>query len=126
MKTLAQEKASNALTYFAKRIKSIQLKKAIKLLQIADQIAINQTGVPIVWIKDIPWNGYVLGSRKEFDDSQFCDYEIDIMEMVINQYAGYSDKQLLNFEMQFSQMQYAEFKKAAYELAYQSHLMEDN
>ena len=53
--TLAQDKAFNALVYFAQRIKPLDLTKAIKLLYFADEMAVKQTGVPINWLNYKVW-----------------------------------------------------------------------
>jgi len=53
--TLAQDKAFNAFVYFAENIKPLFLTKAFKLLYLADEMAIRQTGVPITWLNYKAW-----------------------------------------------------------------------
>lgn len=196
--TLAQEKAFNALLYFAERIKLLYLTKAIKLLYIADEKAIKETGVPITWLNYKAWkygpvpediydkvkyahnlqkmgsnvapieqleissppadlpDGTILEPGKAFDDSQFSDYEIDVLDAVIKEYGGCSGEQLVevlhkegslwhmiveknnlqqqfelksnrsDFIIEFTELLDTDFKKSAFEVAYQSHLMQSN
>jgi uncharacterized phage-associated protein len=191
--TLAQNKAFNALVYFAERIKPLYLTKAIKLLYLADEFAIKDSGVPITWLNykawklgPVPeeiWNkvkaasnleveaidqikvtlassplpeGIILEPRKEFDDSQFSDYEIDILEDVIRKYGRYSAEQLVetlhkegslwhkvveknnlqkqfalknnrsDFVVEFTDLLDTDLKRSAFEVAYQSYLMQEN
>jgi len=191
--TLAQNKAFNALVYFAERIKPLYLTKAIKLLYLADEFAIKDSGVPITWLNykawklgPVPeeiWNkvkaasnleveaidqikvtsassplpeGIVLEPRKEFDDSQFSDYEIDILDDVIKKYGRYSAEQLVvtlhkegslwhkvveknnlqqqfalknnrsDFVVEFTDLLDTDLKRSAFEVAYQSYLMQEN
>ena len=196
--TLAQEKAFNALVYFAERIKLLYLTKAIKLLYIADEKAIKETGVPITWLNYKAWkfgpvpedvynkvklahnlqkmgseavtidqlivssppdrlpDGCILEPRKEFDDSQFSDYEIEVLDAVIKECGNFSGEQLVevlhkegslwhkvveknNLQQQFelksnrsdfvielTELLDTDFKKSAFEVAYQSYLMQAN
>ena len=196
--TLAQEKAFNALVYFAERIKLLYLTKAIKLLYIADEKAIKETGVPITWLNYKAWkfgpvpedvyikvklahnlqkmgseavtidqlivssspdrlpDGCILEPRKEFDDSQFSDYEIEVLDAVIKERGNFSGEQLIevlhkegslwhkvveknNLQQQFelksnrsdfvielTELLDTDFKKSAFEVAYQSYLMQAN
>lgn len=47
----AQEKWCNTVTYFVERLSTFSFKKVIKLIYIADVLAIKETGVPINWLK---------------------------------------------------------------------------
>lgn len=123
---LVQEKAFNALLYFAQKIKPLYLSKAMMLLYLADEKAMKDSGVPITWLTYKAWKsgagtydikqkgleefaieqvdladrdmafpeGISQSSKKNFDDSNFSDYEIDILQWVIDQYGKYSAKQL--------------------------------
>lgn len=139
--TLAQEKAFNALVYFAERIKLLYLTKAIKLLYLADEKAIKETGVPITWLNYKAWkygtipDGIILDPEKAFDDSQFSDYEIDVLDAVIKEYGCYDGELQQQFELknnrsdfviEFTEFLDTGFKKAAFEVAYQSYLMQSN
>ncbi|RRN76297.1 DUF4065 domain-containing protein, partial [Pseudoxanthomonas sp. SGD-10] len=136
--TLAQDKAFNALLYFAERIQPLYLTKAIKLLYIADERAIRDSGVPITWLNYKAWkfgpvpeeiydriktidylqksgqevtvpvqiavtqptgnlpDGIILQPKREFDDSQFSDYEIEILDDVIQDYGKLTGEQLVD------------------------------
>lgn len=191
--TLAQNKAFNALVYFAERIKPLYLTKAIKLLYLADEFAIKDSGVPITWLNYKAWkygpvpeeiwnkvksaanletdiidqisvtsapshlpDGIILEPRKEFDDAQFSDYEIDILDDVIKKYSRYSAEQLVeilhaegslwhkvveknnlqqqfvlksnrsDFVVEFTDLLDTDFKRSAFEVAYQAYLMQAN
>lgn len=195
--TLAQDKAFNALLYFAERIKPLYLTKAIKLLYLADEMAIKQSGVPVTWLNYKAWklgpvpediyqkvksaqlehqkengahaikhltvsarsgalgDGLLLEPAKEFDDSQFSDYDIDTLDAVIKQYGGFNSDKIIellhqegtlwhklvtanNLEQQFelknnrsdfiielTELLDTDFKKSAFEVAYQSYLMQN-
>ncbi|WP_161973462.1 Panacea domain-containing protein [Arcticibacter tournemirensis] len=192
--TLAQNKAFNVLVYYAERIQPLNLTKAIKLLYIADEKAMRQSGVPITWLNYKAWklgpvqediyfkikqandysksgvdgslevvsaptvlpDGIVLKPRKPFDDSQFSDYEIDVLDEVLKQYGKYTSEQLVEilhregslwhkvvkehhlekqFELKNNRSDYVieltdlldtDFKKSAFEVAYRSYLMQAN
>ena len=191
--TLAQNKAFNALVYFAERVKPLYLTKAIKLLYLADEYAIKDSGVPVTWLNYKAWkygpvpeeiwnkiksasnleinvidqisvtsppshlpDGIILKPVKEFDDSNFSDYEIDVLDHVIKQYGSFNAEQLVdilhkegslwhkvveknNLQQQFAlksnrsdfvieltELLDTDFKKSAFEVAYQSYLMQDN
>jgi len=196
--TLAQEKAFNALVYFAERIKLLYLTKAIKLLYMADEQAIKETGVPITWLDYKAWKfgpvpediynkvkqvdnlqklengdgtiyslkildspadlpeGLVLNPVKPFNDDEFSDYEIGVLQAVVDKYGKLTSEQLVGmlhqegtlwhkvvqannlqqqFELKSNRSDYVieftnlldtDYKKAAFEVAYQSHLMQQN
>jgi len=196
--TLAQEKAFNALVYFAERIQPLYLTKAIKLLYLADEYAIKKSGVPITWLDYKVWrfgpvpeevynrvkrvanqkqagleadslpyldvtappstlpDGVMLVPIKTFDDSEFSDYDISILQQVVERYGHYSGEQLVDalhkkgtlwhrivsannleeqfqlkgnrsdYVIEFTDLLDTDYKKAAFEVAYQSYLMESN
>lgn len=181
--TLAQNKAFNVLVYYAERIQPLYLTKAIKLLYIADEKAIRQSGVPITWLNYKAWksgpvqediyfriklanevappstvlpDGIILKPTKPFDDSQFSDYEIDVLDEIIKQYGKYTSEQLVDilhregslwhkvvkehhlekqFALKNNRSDYiieltdlldTDFKKSAFEVAYQSYLIHAN
>ncbi|TKC02635.1 Panacea domain-containing protein [Pedobacter cryotolerans] len=195
--TLALDKAFNALVYFAERIKPLYLTKAIKLLYLADEMAIKQTGVPVTWLNYKVWklgpvpediyqkvkfahhqhqkgngsnalqhlevstppeplrDGILLKPAKAFDDAQFSDYDIEILDAVIKQYGKYNSDKIIellhqegtlwhklvaanNLEQQFelkdnrsdyiielTELLDTDYKKSAFEVAYQSYLMQN-
>ena len=195
--TLAQDKAFNALVYFGERIKPLYLTKAIKLLYLADEMAIKQTGVPITWLNYKAWKlgpvaeevyfkvkqahqqllkGYggntiayltvavpteqqkdwiLLEPAKVFDDSQFSDYDIEILDAVIGAYGKLNSDQLIeilhaegtlwhkivaannlaqqfelkgnrsDFIIELTDLLDTDYKRSAFEVAYQSYLMQN-
>jgi uncharacterized phage-associated protein len=192
---LAEEKAYNALVYFAERIKPLYLSNAMKLLYMSDEQAIKETGVPITWLDYKAWkfgpvpediynkvkqvddlqkleNGdgtiynlkisdsladltedLVLNPVKPFNDDEFSDYEIGVLQSVVDKYGKLTSEQFVNmlhqkgtlwhkvvqannlqqqFELKSNRSDYVieftnlldtDYKKAAFEVAYQSHLM---
>ncbi|SMD00143.1 Panacea domain-containing protein [Pedobacter nyackensis] len=188
--TLAHNKALNALVYFTERVKPLYLTKAIKLLYLADEYAIKDSGVPITWLNykawkygPVPeeiWNKPKLTSNleidaidqinlttshladkiilkpvKEFDDSNFSDYEIDALDHIVKQYGSFNAEQLVeilhkegtlwhkvvernnlqqqftlksnsDFIIEFTELLDTDFKKSAFEVAYQAYLMQAN
>ena len=69
--TLAQDKAFNALVYFAERIKPLYLTKAINLLYLADELAIKQSGVPVTWLNYKVWKKWKRNDSL-IGHNQFC------------------------------------------------------
>jgi uncharacterized phage-associated protein len=196
--TLAQDKAFNALLYFADKLKPLYLTKGIKLLYLADEMAIKDSGVPVTWLNYKAWklgpvpedifnkvksahhlrktgvdqtpicqinavsaplnlpDGIILEPAKVFDDAQFSDYDIDILDAVILNYGKYNAEQLVEilhqqgslwhkvvaennlqqqFELKNNRSDYiieltdlldSDYKKSAFEVAYQSYLMQSN
>lgn len=174
------------------------LTKGIKLLYLADEMAIKDSGVPVTWLNYKAWklgpvpedifnkvksahhlgktgvdqtpicqinavsaplnlpDGIVLEPAKVFDDAQFSDYDIDILDAVILNYGKYNAEQLVeilhqqgslwhkvvaknNFQQQFelknnrsdyiielTDLLDSDYKKSAFEVAYQSYLMQSN
>ncbi|MBO9672191.1 MAG: SocA family protein [Sphingobacteriaceae bacterium] len=195
--TLAQDKALNALLYFAERIKPLYLTKAIKLLYLADEMAIKQSGVPVTWLNYKAWklgpvpediyqqvkyahhqylkgngghtiqqlevstppenfrDGILLTPAKDFDDAQFSDYDIEVLDAIIKAYGKLSSEQLIellhskgtlwhklveanNLDKQFelknnrsdfiielTELLDTDYKRSAFEVAYQSYLLQN-
>lgn len=182
----AQEKWCNTVSYFVERLSTLSFQKVVKLIYIADELAVKETGVPINWLKycasqsgpvpidlsnthqekstlchsdfftieaQTPYN-IILRPGKTFDDSRFSDYDIEILDKVIVTYGKYSAEKILqilhdeyflwrsiletssiqnysefdddNFAciIQFADLLDNELKKSAFDVAYQSHLME--
>lgn len=197
--TLSQEKAFNSLIYFAGCIQPLYLTKALKLLYLADEKAVKETGVPITWLTYKAWRlgpvadevynhvknvesmqqlfeteylilnkiqvaaaprhlpeGLTLKVIHTFDDSRFSDYEVEVLEAVIKEYGKFTSEQLVDilhqegslwhqavekhqlqeqfdlkqnrsdYVLEFTKLLDTDFKKAAFEVAYQSYLLESN
>lgn len=101
-------------------------------------------------------DGVLLVPKKTFDDSRFSDFEIDVLDQIIDQYGRCTSEQLVdilhdkdslwhkiasenNLEEQFqlksnrsdhviefTELLDTDYKKAAFEVAYQSYLMESD
>jgi uncharacterized phage-associated protein len=195
--TLAQEKAFNVLVYFAERIKPLYFTKAIKLLYLADEMAVRQTGVPITWLNYKVWklgpvpediyhqvkfaqhqhqkglgsdaikyleisepieplrDGILLKPALAFNDDQFSDYDVEILDAVIGAYGKLNSDQIIDllhakgtlwhklveanhldqqFELKSNRSDFiieltdlldTEYKRSAFEVAYQSYLMQN-
>lgn len=195
---LAEDKAFNVLIYYAERLNSLYLNKALLLLYIADETAVKQSGVPVTWMTYKAWRfgpiqealykqiryagdckklglknsqndyvftlttdsgahkGIIIKPKKSFDDSQFSDYDIDILDATIEKFGLFTTEQLSDqlrqdgtlwhkvvkehhlqkqfdqknnrsdYIIEFTDLLDTDFKKSAYEVAYQSYLMQAN
>lgn len=120
----AATKVKNALKYFEDHIPFPSCIKTQKLLQLANEYVMKDSGVPITWHNQ-EWDMVIVPRPvKEFDDSLFSDYEIDIMEIIARQYGNYDTERLSAINaIPKSKLLDTEFKRMAFESAYQSYLM---
>ncbi|MBC7747925.1 MAG: SocA family protein [Methylotenera sp.] len=100
--------------------------------------------------------GLTLKAIHAFDDSRFSDYEVGVLDAVIDEYGKFTSEQLVDilhqegslwhqavekhqlqeqfdlkqnrsdYVLEFTKFLDTDFKKAAFEVAYQSYLMESN
>ncbi|MGF1922990.1 MAG: hypothetical protein ACQUHE_02330 [Bacteroidia bacterium] len=141
--TLTQATTFYTLIYFIERIKPLYLAKAIHLLYLADKMAIKQTGVPVTWFdydisklipKLIPKHEYLINAvliapATGFDDSQFCDYDIDVFDFIIREYGNFDVHNMasnirFDYVTELAKFIDTDYKKSAFEVAYQSYVME--
>ena len=120
----AATKVKNALKYFEDRIPFPSCIKIQKLLQLANEQAMKDSGVPITWLNEKLVRIITMDPAKEFDDSAFSDYEIDIMEIIARQYGNYDMEKLSSIKaIPKRELLDTEFKQMAFKSAYQSYLM---
>lgn len=136
----AQQKALNALAYFAERINALTFQKAIQLLYLADEYAVSESGAPNTWLDYHVWksgpvpedlynkimqatnpqqeltaiaeapllienikssfrhlDSVLLVSVKPFDDSRFSDFEVLVLQDIVNSYGHYIDGNCLTY-----------------------------
>jgi len=79
-------KVKNAIKYFQDRIPSSSNIKIRKLLQLANEYALNRSGVPITWLTEEQNKTIDHNSIVEFHDSSFSGYEIDVLDLIIRRY----------------------------------------
>lgn len=138
--TLTQAKAFYTLIYFIERIKPLYLIEAIHLLYLTDEMAIKQTGVPVTLFdyeisKLVPAqedliDAVIIAPATGFDDSQFCDYDIDVLEFIIGAYGNFGVHKMagnncFDYVTELAKLIDTDYKKSAFEVAYQSYVMEN-
>lgn len=133
-----QDKVGNTLIYFTNRLGNIYLTKAIKLLYLADELSVIETGVPFTWLDYKAWkNGpvpedlhselrykinnvnynspfsnfvkvekvtnpvtpemesFIISSISEFNDDEFSDYDVSLLDRIIEKYGNLSGNDLI-------------------------------
>lgn len=134
------DKIGNSLIYISQKLGgSIYLTKVIKLLYIADETSIHETGVPFTWLDYKAWrNGpvpeelhtelryrmnnqpysspfskfinvkkvenpvapdmdsFLISAAKDFNDDDFSDYDINLLDRIIEKYGKLSGNELIN------------------------------
>lgn len=120
-----QDKIGNLMILLAERINPLYHTKLIKLLYLIDESAIKDSGVPITWLDYQLWQygpvapesfyikgdnnifgkfistektqfGSIVKSNIPFDNKQFSEYEMSIIDMIINKYGRMSAEELVN------------------------------
>lgn len=110
-----KDKIGNLIVLLASRLKPLYHTKLIKLLYLIDEEAVKDGGIPITWLDYKAWqygpvapetffikeeanlfNNYIEKSKKGdgtiikpkvgFDDSEFSDYDLDLIDKVIDQF----------------------------------------
>lgn len=119
-----KDKIGNLIVLLAGRLKPLYHTKLIKLLYLIDEEAVKDGGIPITWLDYKAWqygpvapetffikeetglfNSYIEKSKKgdgtiikpkvNFDDSEFSDYDLEIIERVITKFGNMSPKDLV-------------------------------
>lgn len=120
-----KDKIGNLIVLLATRLKPLYHTKLIKLLYLIDEEAVKEDGVPVTWLEykvwqfgpvapetyfiqseDNPFNHYISCSKKGdgtivkpnaiFDDSDFCDYDLEVIERVIEKYGKMTTRELVD------------------------------
>lgn len=119
-----KDKIGNLIVLLAGRLKPLYHTKLIKLLYLIDEEAVKDGGIPITWLDYKAWqygpvapetffikeetnlfNSYLEKSKKgdgtiikpkvSFDDSEFSDYDLEIIERVITKFGHMAPKDLV-------------------------------
>ncbi|MGK6352237.1 type II toxin-antitoxin system antitoxin SocA domain-containing protein [Parapedobacter sp. DT-150] len=154
LKTYAEQKVENTLIYLAERIQPLSVQKVTILLCLADERAVRRTGAPILWlsyraeingptlVRSLRWQ-LLKPPIRTFIDDEFSDCDIDILQDIVNDYGRYLDEELIEVLINedtlwsrrrktsgalidFTELLDTDYKKAVFEMAYQSNVMESN
>lgn len=119
------EKIGNTVVYLADRIPQLSKTKLLKLLYILDEISIKKSGIPILNLKYKVWKfgpvseelfidlssepyllekyidrdseGNYIVSKVKFNEDQFSENEIDLMNFIIEKYGSKTGKELISY-----------------------------
>lgn len=119
------EKVGNAVVYLAERIPQLSKTKLLKLLYILDEIAIKKSGIPILNLKYKVWkfgpvseelfidlsseptlldkfinranDGSHIEAKASFNDDEFSDNDIELMDTVIAKFGEKSARELVSY-----------------------------
>lgn len=119
------EKIGNTVIYLAERIPQLSKTKLLKLLYILDEISIKKSGIPILNLKYKVWkfgpvseelfidlssestlldkfvdkenDGNYIKPKADFNDDEFSDNDIELMNFVINKFGNQSAKDLVSY-----------------------------
>lgn len=120
-----KEKTGNLLRLMAEKIKPLYHTKLLKLVYLIDETAVLECGSPVTWLNYKAWqfgpvaepvyyakfniqgplseyvefqqddNGFKVMAKGEFSDDEFSDYEIELIQKVIDKYANSSCNELI-------------------------------
>ncbi len=119
------EKIGNTVVYLAERIPQLSKTKLLKLLYILDEISIKKSGIPILNLKYKVWkfgpvseelfidlsteptlldkfierenDGSHIKAKVGFNDDEFSDNDIELMNFVIEKFGNKSAKDLVSY-----------------------------
>ncbi len=119
------EKIGNTVVYIADRIPQLSKTKLLKLLYILDEISIKKSGIPILNLKYKVWKfgpvseelfidlsseatllekfinrdieGNFIISKVQFNEDQFSENDIELMDFVIEKYGNKTAKELISY-----------------------------
>lgn len=119
------EKIGNTVVYIADRIQHLSKTKLLKLLYILDEISIKKSGIPILNLKYKVWKfgpvseelfidlsseatllekfinrdieGNYIVSKVQFNEDQFSENDIELMDFVIEKYGNKTAKELISY-----------------------------
>ena len=119
------DKIGNAVIYLADNLPQLSKTKLLKLLYIMDEISIKKSGIPLLNLKYKVWkfgpvseelfidlsseptllekyiniesyNGYI-NAKVKFNDDEFSDNDLELMNFVIEKYWNKSAKELVEY-----------------------------
>lgn len=117
------EKIGNTVVYLSERISQLSKTKLLKLLYILDELSVKKSGIPFVNLTYKVWKfgpvseelfidlsseptlltkfinneNTVITAKKSFDDSEFSDNDIELMNFVIEKYGNKTAKELVAY-----------------------------
>ena len=119
------EKIGHTVVYLAERIPELSKTKLLKLLYILDEISIKKSGIPILNLKYKVWkfgpvseelfidlsseltlldkfikkenDASFIKAKVKFNDDEFSDNDIDLMDAVIEKYGDKTAKELVSY-----------------------------
>lgn len=119
------EKIGNCVVYIADRIPQLSKTKLLKLLYILDEISIKKSGIPILNLKYKVWKfgpvseelfidlsseptllekfinrdseGNYIVSKVQFNEDEFSENDIELMDLVIEKYGNKTAKELISY-----------------------------
>lgn len=119
------EKIGNTVVYIADRIPQLSKTKLLKLLYILDEISIKKSGIPILNLKYKVWKfgpvseelfidlsseptllekfinrdseGNYIVSKVHFNEDEFSENDIELMDFVIEKYGNKTAKELISY-----------------------------
>jgi uncharacterized phage-associated protein len=119
------EKIGNTVVYLADRIPQLSKTKLLKLLYILDEISIKKSGIPILNLKYKVWKfgpvseelfidlssettllekfinrdseGSYIVSKIDFNEDEFSENDIELMNFVIDKYGSKTAKELISY-----------------------------
>lgn len=119
------EKIGNTVVYLAERVPQLSKSKLLKLLYILDEISIKKSGIPLLNLKYKVWKfgpvseelfidlsseptllekfiereteGSHIKARIGFNDDEFSDNDIELMDYVIDKFGNKSAKELVSY-----------------------------
>jgi uncharacterized phage-associated protein len=120
-----KEKISNLIVYLSSRIDKLYITKFLKLIYLIDETSVKHTGVPVFDLDYKVWQfgpvnteiyykllfnisdfteyftiqenkfGKIITSNSDFDDSEFSEYELSIIDEIIEEYGHLSASKLV-------------------------------
>jgi uncharacterized phage-associated protein len=121
---LNKSKIGNLIVLLSEKVNPIKHKELIKLLYLIDERAVHDGGIPITWLDHKVWgkgpvapvifdmkypdknifakyaevkkdaSGNIISKNADFDNSEFSDYELKIIDEVVRCYGGKSFEEL--------------------------------
>ncbi|PWH84749.1 Panacea domain-containing protein [Brumimicrobium oceani] len=121
------DKVGNSIIYFSERISGLSKTKALKLIYILDELSIKKSGIPFFNLKYKVWKfgpvseeifidlssevtllkNYIKRTSEEgttmieplvkFNDDEFSDNDIDLLEFVIGEFGNKTTKELVYY-----------------------------
>lgn len=135
------EKIGNTVVYLSKNIPQLSKTKLLKLLYILDEISIKKSGIPILNLTYKVWkfgpvseelfidlssemsilNKYIQKNNSEgvniinpiieFSDNEFSDFDMELLDYVIENYGNKSVNELINYTHRVNSPWYLSAKK---------------